>query len=128
MSNNQKFFICNTCGNLVESINNSGIEMVCCGDAMREITANTVEASLEKHIPVAQVEGNLVTITTGSVLHPMLEEHHIIWVSIQTTNGSQRKALAVDADPVVTFALTPGDQLVAAYAYCNLHGLWKIEL
>ena len=127
MTNNNKFFICEHCGNLVGLINESGVPMMCCGQKMTKLEPGTVEASHEKHIPVASVSENGVKVTVGSVEHPMTEEHSILWVYLETDKGGQRKSLEVGKAPVVTFAI--GDEKpVAVYAYCNLHGLWKTEL
>ena len=122
-----KFYVCETCGNLVGMINESGVNMVCCGKKMTEIVPGTVEASKEKHIPVATVKGNTVKVNVGSVDHPMTEEHLIEWVYLQTCRGGQRKCLKAGDAPTVTFALCD-EKPVAVYAYCNLHGLWKVEL
>ena len=127
MSNNTKFYICSHCGNLVEAVHESGVSMMCCGQKMTELVPGTVEASHEKHIPVVKVEGNLVTVTIGSVEHPMAEEHSILWVSLLTDKGSYRKPLEVGKPPVVSFVLSD-EKPIAAYAYCNLHGLWKTEI
>ena len=101
--------------------------MMCCGQKMTKLEPGTVEASHEKHIPVVAVDGNTVTVTIGSVEHPMVEEHSILWVYLQTDMGGQRKCLEVGKAPTVTFALAD-EKPVAAYAYCNLHGLWKTEI
>ena len=122
-----KFYVCETCGNLVGMINESGVNMVCCGKKMTQIVPGTVEASKEKHIPVAIVEGDTVKVNIGSVDHPMTEEHLIEWVYLQTCRGGQRKCLKAGDAPTVTFALCD-EKPVAVYAYCNLHGLWKVEL
>ena len=122
-----KFYVCETCGNLVGMIKESGVTLVCCGKKMTEIVPGTVEASKEKHIPVATVEGNTVKVNVGSVDHPMTEEHLIEWVYLQTCRGGQRKCLKAGDAPTVTFALCD-EKTVAVYAYCNLHGLWKVEL
>jgi superoxide reductase len=122
-----KFYVCETCGNLVGMINESGVNMVCCGKKMTQIVPGTVEASKEKHIPVATVEGDTVKVNIGSVDHPMTEEHLIEWVYLQTCRGGQRKCLKAGDAPTVTFALCD-EKPVAVYAYCNLHGLWKVEL
>ena len=98
---------------------------MCCGQKMTEIVPGTTDAAAEKHIPVYQVEGNIVTVRVGSVDHPMLPEHFIEWVSLQTKQGNQRKLLHPGDEPVVCFALCEGDEVEAVYAYCNLHGLWK---
>ena len=126
-NNNKKFYICEHCGNIVEMVHSSGVNVVCCGSKMKALEEGVVEASHEKHIPVAQVSGNEVKVTVGSVEHPMSEEHSILWVYLETDAGIQRKPLQVGKPPVVTFAL--GDEKpVAVYAYCNLHGLWKSEI
>ena len=122
-----KFYICEHCGNIVGMIHNSGVPMMCCGQKMTKLEAGVVEASHEKHIPVVTVEGNTVRVNVGSVTHPMSEEHHIAWVYLQTNRGGQRKCLDVTGAPEVTFALAD-ETPVAVYAYCNLHGLWKAEL
>ena len=127
MCDNNKFYICERCGNLIGMIHASGASVVCCGQKMTAIEPGTVEASREKHIPVASVDGNTVTVTIGSALHPMVEEHSILWVYMQTDKGGQRKCLEVGKTPVVTFALAD-EKPIAVYAYCNLHGLWKTEI
>ena len=121
----QRFFVCENCGNIIAMVKPSGVPVMCCGKRMREIEANTTDASAEKHVPVWKQEGNLVKVQVGSVAHPMIAAHYIEWVSLQTKAGNQRKALAPEQAPEVTFALTDGDEVEAVYAYCNLHGLWK---
>ena len=120
-----KFNRCKRCGNIVAVVKNGGGKLVCCGEAMEEIVAGTVEASKEKHIPVYTVNGNEVTVRIGSVDHPMQDVHYIEWVVLQTKFGNQRRALNPNDAPEVKFALLPNDEVVAVYAYCNLHGLWK---
>ena len=122
-----KFLICRHCGNLVDVIKASGVPMVCCGEKMEELLPNTVEASGEKHVPVVTVSGDSVSVHVGSVTHPMAAEHFIEWIALETENGLQRKYLKPGGEPAATFALS-GEKAVAAYAYCNLHGLWKKEI
>lgn len=122
-----RFYVCEHCGNLVGMINDAGVPMMCCGQKMTKLEAGTVEASREKHIPVVKVEGNTVKVDVGSVAHPMTEEHSITWVYLQTDRGGQRKNLNAGEAPVVTFALCD-EKPVAVYAYCNLHGLWKTDI
>ena len=122
-----KFKICRRCGNLVGMIQDSGAALSCCGEEMKELVPNTVEASGEKHVPVATVADGKVTVNVGSVTHPMLPEHFIGWVALQTDRGMHRKALNAGDAPQAVFVL--GDEKpVAVYAYCNLHGLWKTDL
>ena len=120
-----KFFICRHCGNLVGMIHDSGVPLVCCGENMEELVANTVDAAKEKHVPVVEQRGNTVVVKVGSVPHPMEEKHYIQWIYIQTENGVQRHAFKPGDKPEATFSLNAGDKLIAAYEYCNLHGLWK---
>lgn len=119
----RKYYVCPHCGNFVTMIKASGVPMVCCGEKMKQVTANTTEASTEKHLPVIEINGNEVTVTVGSVEHPMAEDHYIEWIYIQTEKGGQAKCLKPGDKPQATFTLND-DKLVAAYEYCNLHGLW----
>ena len=125
--NGSKFYICRICGNIIGFIHNTGNPIICCGEKMQMLVPNTVDASVEKHVPVIKVDGNKVTVEVGSSPHPMIQEHYIEWIYIQTEKGGQRKELAPDEKPSVEFALTDDDTLEAAFAYCNLHGLWKAD-
>ena len=95
---------------------------------MTELVPNTVDAAQEKHVPVIEVSGNTVTVKVGAAAHPMVEEHYIQWVYLQTEKGGQRRCLTPGGKPEATFALVEGDKPLAAFAYCNLHGLWKSEV
>lgn len=121
----QKFYICEHCGKIIAVVKESGVPVMCCGQKMKEIIPGTTEAALEKHIPVYTVENNIVKVKVGEVAHPMVSEHYIEWVSLQTKQGNQRKLLSPDNAPEICFALCEGDEVEAVYAYCNLHGLWK---
>ena len=120
-----KFYQCETCGQMVAIVKETGAPLVCCGKPMKEIIPGTTDAAVEKHVPEYEVKGNIVEVTVGAVEHPMLDAHYIEWISLQTKFGNQRKALKPGDAPKVCFALCEGDEVVAVYAYCNLHGLWK---
>ncbi len=123
-----KFYRCQKCGKIVGMIQGSPCPTMCCGEPMVELVANTTDAAQEKHVPVITVDGNVVTVEVGSAAHPMLAEHFIQWIALETKEGMQRKELAPEAAPKAVFALAPGDEAVSAYAYCNLHGLWKADI
>ncbi len=120
-----KYFVCEHCGNIIEKVNDAGVPVVCCGEKMKEIVPGSVDAAVEKHVPVVTKDGNSVKVFVGEVEHPMVEEHYIGWIAIETKEGMQRKTLKAGQKPEAVFALADGDELVAAYAWCNLHGLWK---
>lgn len=120
-----KFYKCEKCGKIIAIVKDSSCDTICCGEPMKEIVANTVDASKEKHVPVCKVNGNVVEVAVGEVAHPMTEEHQIDWVAIESEQGNQRKILKAGSEPKVCFSLVDGDKLKAVYAYCNLHGLWK---
>ena len=121
----QKFLRCNVCGNLVEQINATAVPIMCCGQPMMELKAGTTDGAVEKHVPVYEVNGNVVTVKVGSVEYPMTPEHYIQWIDIQTTGGIQRVNLTPSDKPEATFTINEGEEVVAVYEYCNLHGLWK---
>lgn len=120
-----RFYICKHCGNIIGKIEDKKVPVFCCGEKMQELVANTVEASVEKHIPVVTVEGDLVKVNVGSVTHPMEPNHYISWIYLETEDGGQRKNCK--EVPAAEFKLA-NDKLKAVYAYCNLHGLWKYEV
>lgn len=121
-----KFFKCNNNG-LVIPITHCYTNEDSLVDA-KEISPNTVEAATEKHMPVVKVTGDTVMVNVGSVAHPMTEEHLITTVVLETQNGGQYKYLTHDQNPVVHFSISSDDKPLAAYAYCNLHGLWKVDI
>ena len=120
-----KYYICEHCGNIIEYVKESGVPVMCCGQKMTELIPGTTDGAYEKHVPVVTVEGNKVIVEVGSVEHPMVEAHYIQWIAIETTKGSQRVKLEYTDKPKAEFLLTDGDEFLAAYEYCNLHGLWK---
>ena len=127
MCGKQRFFTCKHCGNMVGVIKDEGVPMVCCGDEMTELVPNTAEASVEKHLPVVTVSGGSVSVQVGGVPHPMEEGHHISFVYVETERGGQRKCFKAGEEPKLAFSFI-GDEPLAVFAYCNLHGLWKTEV
>lgn len=124
----QKFYRCEHCGNIIAYVKPSGVSVICCGEKMKELIPGTVDASLEKHVPVITVDSNnknSIKVSVGAVAHPMGDDHYIEWISLQTREGNQRKELKPGMEPSVEFMICDSDEVVAAFAYCNLHGLWK---
>jgi Desulfoferrodoxin len=120
-----KFYRCEVCGQIIAIVKKTGVPVMCCGQKMTEIVPGTTDAAVEKHVPVYEVKDNKVYVTIGEVIHPMLPEHYIEWVAIQTKAGNQRKALHPGEEPKACFSICEGDEVQAVYAYCNLHSLWK---
>ena len=121
-----KFFKCNHCGNVIVKVVDAGVPVMCCGEKMVELVPNTVDASGEKRLPVVTVlDNNSIKVEVGSVHHPMLPEHHISFVYVETENGGIQVNLKDKPEAVVYLG---EEKAVAVYEYCNLHGLWKTEL
>ena len=120
-----EFYRCKHCGQIIAIVKGTGVPVVCCGEKMEKIVPGTTDAAAEKHVPVVEVNGNIATVKVGSVSHPMVEEHYIEWIVLQTESGNQRKQLKPGQEPKAEFALLDGEKVVSAYAYCNLHSLWK---
>jgi len=95
---------------------------------MKEISANTTEAATEKHIPVIDINGNEVTISVGEIPHPMMDEHYIAGIYLETNKEIKHKRLAPNDEPKTAFNIDNNEEIKAAYSYCNLHSLWKKEL
>ena len=121
-----KFYKCATCGNVIQKVVDSKVPVVCCGEKMQELVANTVDASAEKHVPVVtRIDDCHIKVEVGSVAHPMLPEHHIAFIYVETEKGGIRVDLTDKPEVVVCVC---DSNPVAVYEYCNLHGLWKTEL
>lgn len=121
-----KFYKCRHCGNVIEKVVDSKVPVVCCGEKMEELVANTVDASAEKHVPVVtRIDDCTIRVEVGSVPHPMLPEHHIAFIYVETENGGIRVNLTDKPEAVIC---TCSSKPIAVYEYCNLHGLWKTEL
>lgn len=120
-----KYYICERCGNIIEMVKDKGVPVMCCGQKMKELVPGTTDAAQEKHVPAYKVEDGKVTVTVGSVEHPMLDSHYIEWITVETTQGVLRKTLKPGEKPQAVFALSEGEEVLGVYAYCNLHSLWK---
>ncbi len=121
-----KFFKCNHCGNVITKVVDSKVPVVCCGEKMAELVANTEEASVEKHLPVVtKLDSCKIKVDVGSAPHPMLPEHHIAFVYVENENGGIRVDLTDKPEAVIC---TCTGKPLAVYEYCNIHGLWKTEL
>ena len=122
-----KFYKCQHCPNMIAYLEKAVCNAKCCGEEMLELVPNTSDGAGEKHVPLIERDGQTVVVKVGSVTHPMLEAHYIQWIALETAQGMQRKTLKPGDEPKAVFALAEGDEPVAAYEYCNLHGLWKAD-
>lgn len=121
-----RFYRCRHCGNVIVKLVDSTIPVVCCGEKMEELIPNTVDASNEKHVPVVtRLNDCKIKVEVGSVAHPMLPEHHIVFIYVETENGGIHVNLK---DKPETVICTCTDKPIAVYEYCNIHGLWKTTL
>lgn len=122
-----KFFKCRHCGKIIAIVNERNVPTICCGEPMSEMVPNTSDGAFEKHIPVYEVKDNVVTVTVGEVKHPMMENHYIEWIAIETNFGNQRKVLKPGEEPVAKFALLEGEKVIRVVEHCNLHGLYATK-
>ncbi|HCR44083.1 MAG TPA: desulfoferrodoxin [Ruminococcaceae bacterium] len=120
------FYRCERCGNIVALIRKGGGVLSCCGAAMTPLKANSTDAAHEKHVPVVKKDGDRVTVTVGSVAHPMEEKHYIEWIALVSGETISVVKLKPGMKPQAEF--TCAGEKATAYAYCNLHGLWKADI
>jgi len=140
MTRRTEIYKCDICGNIVEVLHAGAGELVCCGKPMRNVIANTVDASKEKHVPVVEKTANGLKVSVGSIPHPMEDKHYIEWIEVHADGKILRQFLKPGEPPVAQFAA--GESLaglpgrasgtggqaagpLTAFEYCNLHGLWK---
>ena len=123
-----KFFLCTTCGNVVVKAIDSGVDIVCCGQKMKELVPGTTDASMEKHLPVVErIDDCTLRVKVGSMPHPMHKEHHIVFIYLETEHGGQIQYLDPEGQAEAVFCGCK-DKPVAVYEFCNIHGLWKTEI
>lgn len=120
-----KFYRCSICGNVIELIDGDSKRITCCGKNMELLVANTVDASVEKHVPVYKKEGKKLIVSVGEVIHPMEEKHYIMWIALVSDNKIARVDLLPNEAPEAVFDYV---EKAEVYAYCNLHGLWKTTI
>lgn len=125
MTEKLQVYKCEVCGNMVEMIHAGEGELVCCGEPMKLIKENSIDAAKEKHVPVIEKTADGYRIVVGSVLHPMEEKHFIEWIELVADGTAYRKFLSPGEKPEATFCVKA--QKVTAREYCNLHGLWKAQ-
>ncbi|MDX9786897.1 MAG: desulfoferrodoxin [Desulfobacterales bacterium] len=123
MATRHEVYKCEVCGNIVEVTTGGGGELVCCGESMKLMVENTVDAAKEKHIPVIVTMADGVTVKVGTVAHPMEAKHYIEWIEIIADGKSYKQFLKPGDAAEATFKIEA--KQVTARAYCNLHGLWK---
>lgn len=123
MTKQNQVYKCDVCGNIVEVLHAGAGELVCCGQPMTLLNENTTDAATEKHVPVIEKSGSSITVTVGSVEHPMEEKHYIEWIELLADGKVYRKFLKPGEKPQAVFEITADN--VEAREYCNLHGLWK---
>jgi superoxide reductase len=126
MIRKKSIYYCTKCHNIVESLWNGKPPLVCCGEDMQELTANTVDAAVEKHVPVIERDGNKVKVTVGSVPHPMEKDHYILCVEVLAGDKVYRHDFKEgDTKAEAEFMIEETD--IVAREFCNLHGLWKTQ-
>ena len=113
---------------IIMLITGGGQDISAGGKPMKFLTANTTDAAQEKHVPQVSVDGKKVTVKVGSVEHPMTDAHLIQWIYLQTKRGGQYVHLSATDKPEAEFIVADGDEPIAAYEFCNLHGLWKADI
>lgn len=121
-----EIYKCSECGTMVEEIKLGGCHPSCCGKGMTKLIPGTTDGTKEKHVPVVEVTERTVTVRVGAVPHPMAEAHYIEWIALETSEGVCRKPLKPGMEPKACFLLREGESVLSVYAYCNLHGLWKV--
>lgn len=125
MAKKLEIYRCMACGNIVEVLHGGDGELVCCGEPMKRLTENIVDAAKEKHVPVIEKSQGQVKVKVGSVAHPMEEKHYIEWIELLANGKAYRQFLKSGDAPEAIFAVEA--DALSARELCNLHGLWKGE-
>lgn len=122
-----KYLYCPYCQNLLWVVDDKELPVMCCGEEMEVLKANTTDGAKEKHVPEVFESENQYMVKVGVEPHPMIDEHYIMWVAMETNRGLYYKFLKPGDLPEVVFEKN-GEKVIAFYEYCNVHGLWKKEM
>ncbi|MBN2621641.1 desulfoferrodoxin [candidate division WOR-3 bacterium] len=125
MTKRMQVYKCMKCGNIVEVLHEGVGQLVCCGEPMKLMEENTVDAAKEKHVPLIEQKDGVIVVKVGSTAHPMEEKHYIEWIEISDDGKVYRAFLRPGDEPKATFTITANP--VTAREYCNIHGLWKSQ-
>lgn len=122
------FYKCNTCGNIILKVKDGGTTPSCCGKLMTELTPESTDGDLDKHVPVCSRNRNTVCVNVGKTDHPMTEMHHIDFIALETSRGIYLRYLDWDqcdnCNPKACFTISEFELPIAVFTYCNLHGLY----
>ena len=126
MLKRRSIYRCSVCGNIVEVLQVGGGTLTCCGQPMDYLSESVADSTTEKHVPFISKtdQGYLVKVGENQE-HPMLDAHYIVWIELNTDRSTYRKYLQPGEKPEALFQPGPGEQVVEAREYCNIHGLWK---
>ncbi|MBN2585820.1 MAG: desulfoferrodoxin [Candidatus Fermentibacteraceae bacterium] len=124
MPKRMEIYKCEICGNIVELTHGGAGQLVCCGQPMKQMEAQTAEMATEKHVPVIEKTEAGYRVTVGSTIHPMIDKHYIEWIELVSGEGIHRQYLKPGMDPIVEFRTGDLGE-VSAREYCNIHGLWR---
>ena len=123
MADKLNIYKCDICGNVVEVVHGGAGDMSCCGEPMKHLAENTIDAAKEKHVPVVEKIDGGFKVTVGSVAHPMAEDHYIEWIELIAGDACYRQFLNPGDAPEATFMINADSVVVREH--CNLHGVWK---
>lgn len=124
-----EFYRCKTCGQVIAKMKDTGVDTICCGEAMEKLEPKTKEEGLtEKHLPEHVIFDNKCAVFVGEIAHPSTKEHYIEWIAIKTNLGNQLKCLKPGDAPKAIFCLDDNEKVEEIYAYCNLHSLWRTKV
>ena len=125
-----KFYYCKTCGNLLIPAVDVSVFPICCGEIMDLLVPGQTDAAVEKHVPVVvrEDDGKHVEVKVGEVAHPMVDEHYIQFVVLAHGPRFYYHKFSPGDEPAARFAIKDNSMPLAAYEFCNLHGLWKAEV
>ncbi len=129
MTKRFEMYKCEKCGCIIQVILEGQGELTCCNESMQLLTANGPENEMlnEKHVPVFEDLGNDAgEIKIGSIPHPMLPEHHIMFIEAIAADKKWFKLKYLEPGEEAKMHIPQGfSKIGKAKEYCNLHGLWK---
>lgn len=123
-----KIYRCNVCGNIMVVVNDSNVVPKCCNEDMELLVANTTDGAFEKHVPVIECDDDEIKVKVGEIEHPMIDNHFIKMIMLETDRGYYLKFLMPNQKPAAKFKICKNEKPIAVYEYCNIHSLFKKDI
>lgn len=112
-----KLYVCPVCGNAIWTTGEAAVS--CCGILLPPLEAEPPDNAHEMKVEISEDEYFV------SVRHPMTKEHYLSFLCAASDKGVQFLKLYPEGGAEGRFKI---NRVKTLYAYCNCHGLFRLDV